>query len=114
LPGAFSKFGEPLAALGKWSVAQAGSFQADQIEGELNNRNFLIASVGLEELKRRFPFIVNRSDLAVDDGLLKQVTSSAAYAALETPARDRWHILTHGHLLVKYVRRRHAHIQIAT
>ena len=33
---------------------------------------------------------------------------------LETPAHDRWHILTHGHLLVKYVRRRHAYIQIAT
>lgn len=46
---------EPLAALGKWSVAQAGSFQADQIDGVVNNRNFLIASVGLEELKRRFP-----------------------------------------------------------
>jgi hypothetical protein len=68
----FQQFGEPLAALGKWSVAQAGSFQADQIEGVVNNRNFLIASVGLEELKRRFPFIVKRSDLAVDDGLLSR------------------------------------------
>jgi hypothetical protein len=68
----FQQFGEPLAALGKWSVAQAGSFQADQIEGVVNNRNFLIASVGLEELKKRFPFIVKRSNLAVDDGLLSR------------------------------------------
>src|SRR5260221_14516687 len=69
--GFLQQLGKQLPSFDERSRAQIGSLEVEQVEGVIDERGSLTASVRLEELERGSPILIKRSDLSVDNHVFR-------------------------------------------